>query len=91
MPPDAADALAARRRVAIGDEVRRLRHERGWTQEDLAHRAGVDRKSVNRLETGAYSPSLDRVFLIADALGARPSALVAAADRPVRRASRTSG
>lgn len=40
----------------------------GLTQEELAELAGVDRKSISRMETGAYSPSLDRVWRVADAL-----------------------
>ncbi len=40
----------------------------GLTQEALAERAGIDRKSISRIENGAFSPSLDRVWLIADAL-----------------------
>jgi len=68
--------------------VRALRAAREWTQEDLAHRAGFDRKSINRLENGAYSPSLDRVAVLADALGVPVSELVRPMDRPsVRRAT----
>lgn len=58
-----------RRRQELGDRVRDLRRRRGWTQEELAHATGFDRKSINRVETAAYSPALDRVFLLADALG----------------------
>jgi transcriptional regulator with XRE-family HTH domain len=58
-----------RRRKALGARVRALRSERGWTQEQLAHHTGFDRKSVNRIENAAYSPSVDRLFLLADALG----------------------
>ncbi|MEU6721334.1 helix-turn-helix transcriptional regulator [Nonomuraea sp. NPDC046802] len=31
-------------------------------------RADVDRKTINRIENGMYSPHLDKVFQIADAL-----------------------
>lgn len=57
------------RRVRLGEAVRRLRQERGLTQEELADRAGVDRKSINRLENAAYSPAVDRIYLLAAALG----------------------
>ncbi|TKK91313.1 helix-turn-helix transcriptional regulator [Herbidospora galbida] len=30
--------------------------------------ADVDRKTINRIENGMYSPHLDKVFQIADAL-----------------------
>jgi transcriptional regulator with XRE-family HTH domain len=55
--------------VAFGNRVRRLREQQGLTQEQLAERLEVDRKTVNRLENGAYSPALDRVFGLAGVLG----------------------
>ena len=68
---------AARRRRELAERVRALRQEKGWTQEQLAYRAGFDRKSVNRIENAAYSPSADRLFVLADALGVAVSDLVA--------------
>jgi len=49
--------------------VRERRLASGLSQEALAERCGVDRKSISRMETGAFSPSLDRVWRLADALG----------------------
>ena len=57
------------RRLAFGRAVRVRRKALGLSQEKLAERAGCDRQSINRVENAAYSPSLDRVFLLADALG----------------------
>ncbi|MFJ4826369.1 helix-turn-helix transcriptional regulator [Streptomyces bacillaris] len=45
-------------------------------QEGLAGRAGLDRKTVNRLEQGTTSPLLDHLLVIADALGAPLADLV---------------
>lgn len=76
MPTRRSAALAQRRRVWLGENVRAARLSLGWTQDELAHHAGIDRKSVNRLENAAYSPSVDRLFLVADALGVRGSDLL---------------
>lgn len=65
----ATTELGQRRRHAFGDAVRVHRKALGLSQEKLAERAGCDRQSINRIENAAYSPSLDRVFLLADALG----------------------
>ena len=43
-----------------------LRAERDWTQADLAARLGVSRQTINVIEKGHYSPSLDLAFRIAD-------------------------
>jgi transcriptional regulator with XRE-family HTH domain len=74
------EALRQRRRAALGTRVRELRADRGWTQEELAHRTGFDRKSVNRVETAAYSPTVDRIFVLADALGVTASELLDGVD-----------
>jgi transcriptional regulator with XRE-family HTH domain len=72
-----SQAAAARRRGALAERVRDLREERGWTQAQLAARAGLDRKTVNRLENATYSPAADRLFVVADALGVPASDLLA--------------
>ncbi len=42
-----------------------LRAERGWTQADLAQRAGVSRQTINAVETGKFDPSLPLAFRLA--------------------------
>ncbi|WP_158854490.1 helix-turn-helix transcriptional regulator [Saccharothrix deserti] len=59
-------------RTRFGHRVAALRLERDWTQQQLAEAGGFDRKTVNRIENGRHSPSLDRVFVLADALGGQP-------------------
>jgi len=61
--------------------VRAKRKSLGLSQEKLAERAGCDRQSINRVENAAYSPSLDRVFKLADALGMSLSDLFDEFDR----------
>lgn len=56
------------RRLRFGDNVRRLRHSHGMSQEQLADKAGMDRKTVNRIEQGVHSVRLDNVWLLAQAL-----------------------
>ena len=47
------------------NKLRELRAERGWSQADLAERAGVSRQTINAIETGKYDPSLPLAFLLA--------------------------
>ena len=56
------------RRERFGDTVREQRLAAGLSQEALAERCGIDRKSISRMETGAFSPRLDSVFSVAEAL-----------------------
>ena len=55
----------------IGRGVRRLRHRRSWTQEDLAARGGQSQDVVSRVERGRIADMpLRRVRAIARALDA---------------------
>lgn len=53
---------------AFGERVRHVRQERGLTQVELAESAGVDRKTISRIENSRFSPSLINVYAIAEAL-----------------------
>ena len=58
--------------TTISNTIRRLRFERNeMTQQDLAERVGVTRQTINAIEAGKYSPSLEVAFRIAVALGVR--------------------
>lgn len=43
-----------------------LRHERGLSQEALAHAAGVSRQTIISIEKGRYAPNLALAFTLAD-------------------------
>jgi putative transcriptional regulator len=55
---------------AIRNEIRRLRFEHGeMTQQQLAERINLTRQTVNAIEQGKYSPSLDAAFRISAVFG----------------------
>ena len=55
---------------AIQNRIRELRFDRGeMTQQALADRIGVTRQTVNAIELGKYSPSLEVAFRIAAVFG----------------------
>ena len=54
----------------IRNEIRRLRFEHGeMTQQELAERIAMTRQTVNAIEQGKYSPSLEAAFRIASVFG----------------------
>lgn len=53
---------------AFGQQVRRLRHRLGATQEEVAHRAGVHVTYLSGIERGIRNPSLKNIRAIARAL-----------------------
>lgn len=55
---------------AVRNRIRDLRAaQRDMTQQALADRIGVTRQTVNAIELGKYSPSLEVAFRIAAVLG----------------------
>jgi transcriptional regulator with XRE-family HTH domain len=53
------------------ETLRRLRVERGLSQEALAGDAGIDRTYVSRLERGLENPTVALLEQLADALAAK--------------------
>ena len=54
----------------IRNEIRRLRFENGeMTQQELAEKIKVTRQTVNAIELGKYSPTLEAAFRIAAVFG----------------------
>jgi putative transcriptional regulator len=54
----------------ISNQLRRLRFEHGeMTQQQLAEAIGVTRQTINAIELGKYSPSLEVAFKIVAVLG----------------------
>jgi putative transcriptional regulator len=54
--------------VQLHNAIKRLRFERGMTQEELALRTGVSRQTIMSIERGQTNPSVLLAFKIATAL-----------------------
>lgn len=55
-------------RIEIGNRITELRKLKGLTQNELAEKARITQNNLSRIETGKYSPGLDILMRIADAL-----------------------
>lgn len=62
--------MSLRERVARN--LRRLRQEKSVSQEELAHRARINRNYVGMVEREEYSISVDKLEMLAEALGVDP-------------------
>lgn len=59
-------------KAVVGGNVRRLRIERGLTQEQLAFEAGIDLTYEGGIERGKRNPSLMVLVRISEALDVAP-------------------
>jgi len=64
----------------FGARVRSLRQRRGWSQEELAEAADLDRTHVGKIERGQRDPGLVVVVRLADALSVSPGELIHPSD-----------
>ena len=63
-------------RARLGSNVRRLREEKGWSQEDYADRAEIHRTYVSDIERGRRNPTITVVEKLAVPFGVAPGDLL---------------
>lgn len=61
---------------AFGIVIRRLRRERGFSQDKLSVASCLDRKFISNIEGGKQQPSLLSIFALAGALNASVSSII---------------
>lgn len=59
----------------FGNNVRRLREQKGWSQDKLSEVSGLHRTYISGIERGIRNPTIIIVFEISQALGAHPAEL----------------
>lgn len=63
-------------RRQLGRNLKRLRAEKGWSQEELAEEAGLHRTYVSGVERGVRNPTITIVAALARALGVSAADLI---------------
>jgi transcriptional regulator with XRE-family HTH domain len=56
-------------KATLGERIRELRLKRGWTQQQLAERVGIQQKQISSYERGANVPSGQTFIALAEAFG----------------------
>ena len=52
--------------MTLGERIRRLRHERDWSQTQLGQKLGVHQKQISGYERDIHTPSTDVLIRIAE-------------------------
>lgn len=63
-------------RDTLAGNLREYRNRRGFSQEELAHRAEIDRTYVSALERSVYAATVDVIEKLAEALSVKPEELL---------------
>lgn len=57
----------------LGEKMKTLRTEKGWSLQDLAKRSGISAAGIHRIESNGIIPTITTMMKISDALGKRVS------------------
>ena len=60
------DHLKKKTNKSVGKNIRTIRHQRGWSQEDVANRLGISIPAFSKIETGVTDINLSRLEQIAN-------------------------
>lgn len=72
-------------RDVLATNLRRYRREKRWSQEELAHRAKVNRTYVSKLEAGATYAGLEIIGKLSKVFRIEPAELLRPPQKPRRR------
>lgn len=56
------------KKLSLGDRIKQLRKQKGFTQDQVAEAAGIDSKSLSRIECNRFNPAIDTLENLAVAL-----------------------
>lgn len=62
--------------MAIGENLKRLRRDKGWTQSELADNCGIRLGQISKIERNETDPKLSTIYAITQALECTPNALL---------------
>lgn len=69
--------------LAVGKTIRKIRKEKGLSQDVLSGLAGIARTHLTMIETGSKQANFETIWRIANALEMKPSELVAQIENAV--------
>ncbi|QEM09530.1 MULTISPECIES: helix-turn-helix domain-containing protein [Mucilaginibacter] len=61
-----SDTVKKKTNKSVGKNIRTLRHQHGWSQEDVANRLGISIPAFSKIETGVTDINLSRLEQIAN-------------------------
>lgn len=62
--------------MSIGENLKRIRRDKGWTQSELANNCGIRLGQISKIERNETDPKLSTIYAIIKALECTPNALL---------------
>lgn len=70
---------------SFANALKKLRSERGLSQEELAFKANLHRTYISQLERGLKSPTLNTLYILAGVLGISLSEFITSIEKDIKR------
>lgn len=70
--------------MTIGEQLKKQREQRGWSQQILAQRLNISRQSISKWEQGSALPSFANIILLSDIFGVTIDELIRGDDRLIQ-------
>lgn len=71
--------------VLVGRVIQKFREQKNQSQELVSGFAGIGRTHLSAIERGERKPTLETFFKIAEALGVKPSVIMAAIEEEMQK------
>lgn len=68
----------------VGMVIQRFREQRGHSQELVSGLAGIGRTHLSAIERGERKPTLETFYKIGEAMGVKPSVILAAIEQEMK-------
>lgn len=68
-PKNKVSKVSEKSRLELAEIVKALRKHKGWSEQELATRAGIGRSSLRDIESGQGNPTLSTLDKLGTALG----------------------
>jgi transcriptional regulator with XRE-family HTH domain len=67
--------------MSLAENIKRLRKDKGWTQNELGEYAGLRVAHISELEKGKGDPKLSTLYKLMEAFGCSPDSLLMDSDK----------
>lgn len=67
--------------MSIGENLKRLRRDKGWTQGELASNCGIRLGQISKIERNETDPKLSTIYALMQALECTPNSLLTDASK----------
>lgn len=71
--------------MTVGERIKKIRLEKGWTQKQLAEKCNIDPANLRKYESGRQNPKIGTLEKIAESLNVNIGSLIEISEKDLQR------